>query len=90
MAATENRGHLTGEIAVTDFNSAKVIMSPSKLDNGAIGRVLRAADGAVRVETWADDGWRRGGADFADFVLSREATEDELQKAGLLAADLLP
>lgn len=74
---------------MTDFTGAKVIMTPSRLDNGAIGRVLRLG-GAIHVETWSADRWQQGGADFADFILAREATSDELEEAGVLAADLLP
>jgi len=90
IAVSDQLRESIGGLAVTDYRSTKVIMSPTKLDDGTIGRVLRAADGAVQVETWSDDGWRRGGAEFADFVLSRAATDTELQEAGLLAADLLP
>jgi hypothetical protein len=90
IARVNHPAHWIAEIAMTDFYSAKVILTPSRLDNGAIGRVLRRAGGEVHIETWSDDGWQQGGADFADFVLSREATADELQEAGVLAADLLP
>jgi hypothetical protein len=75
---------------MTDFYSAKVILTPTKLDSGVIGRVLRRPDGEIDVETWSDDRWQQGGAEFAEFILSREATADELQEAGVMAADLLP
>jgi hypothetical protein len=69
--------------------SLKIIESPSRLDGGLIGRVVKVLDasegevGAWRIETWIDGRWKNGGASLSEFFWAGGLSANQREALGL-------
>ena len=65
----------------------ELVVAPSVLDGGTLGRLVRTPSGGAKIETFSEvsKSWVAGGASFADFLpgKARLAEPSDFESVGL-------
>jgi hypothetical protein len=65
-----------------------ILYGPSHVGDQTIARVIRHPDGGAHIETWHKaHGWRRGGADFSEFIFARPVSPEMARRQNLSLED---